>query len=222
LRRAQRCDATQRRAAGARPRRRDGPGPTAPAWACPRRLLPYPGPFRRCFPWMRSARVGGGTRRPRTCPDVMPAFPRSSRSVHSFIHKTCKVICKNADRATTWSLRLPRRERLIPRPRPCIAPVVTSPKELARAAAIVAALIAALGLPMVASANKEHRVRDGQTLSAIARRYDVGVTSLAAANGISRGQPLRVGQVLRIPEAGVVFVQSGQTISSIANAHHVS
>ncbi len=73
-----------------------------------------------------------------------------------------------------------------------------------------------------ASAQREHRVREGQTLSAIAHRYEVGVTSLAAANGMRVTSTLRVGQVLRIPDDGVVFVQTGQTLSSIAHAHGTS
>ncbi len=89
----------------------------------------------------------------------------------------------------------------------------------------VAIAVAALGLLLApagrAAADREHQVRDGQTLSAIARRYDVRVSSLAAANGLRPASTLRVGQVLRIPEQGVIYVQQGQTLSSIAHAHDV-
>ncbi len=47
-----------------------------------------------------------------------------------------------------------------------------------------------------------HRVRRGETLSRIARRYGVTVRDIARANGIRNYNRLRVGQVLKIPLAG--------------------
>lgn len=44
-----------------------------------------------------------------------------------------------------------------------------------------------------------HRVRSGETLSGIAKRYRVSVQSLTRANGISEKKPIRVGQRLVIP-----------------------
>jgi len=43
-----------------------------------------------------------------------------------------------------------------------------------------------------------HRVRSGETLSAIARRYGVTVAQIASWNGISANRVLRVGQRLTI------------------------
>ncbi len=43
-----------------------------------------------------------------------------------------------------------------------------------------------------------HRVRRGQTLSQLARRYGVGVRDIQRANGL-RGTTVRTGQVLKIP-----------------------
>ena len=68
-----------------------------------------------------------------------------------------------------------------------------------------------------------HVVRVGQTLSAIADRYDVPVGQIVAANGIT-GDRIYVGQQLRlVPVAGTVptsggshTVRSGETLSSIA------
>ncbi|MEQ8452641.1 MAG: LysM peptidoglycan-binding domain-containing protein [Sandaracinaceae bacterium] len=74
----------------------------------------------------------------------------------------------------------------------------------------------------VAHAQREHTVRSGQSLARVARRYEVSVTSLAAANGLSRDAQLRPGQVLRIPERGVHYVARGDTLASIARDHECS
>ena len=44
-----------------------------------------------------------------------------------------------------------------------------------------------------------HKVRAGQTLSAIARRYGTSVSRILASNNLISAHKLRVGQVLRIP-----------------------
>ncbi|MCO6763616.1 LysM peptidoglycan-binding domain-containing protein, partial [Streptomyces sp. EL5] len=44
----------------------------------------------------------------------------------------------------------------------------------------------------------QHRVQPGESLSLIARRYDVDLSTLRAANGL-RGNRIRSGQVLTIP-----------------------
>ncbi|NMD11203.1 MAG: LysM peptidoglycan-binding domain-containing protein, partial [Acidobacteria bacterium] len=46
-----------------------------------------------------------------------------------------------------------------------------------------------------------HKVRSGETLSTIARRYGTSVQNLQKINGI-RGTLIRAGQVLRIPSRG--------------------
>jgi membrane-bound lytic murein transglycosylase D len=45
----------------------------------------------------------------------------------------------------------------------------------------------------------EHRVRSGETLSQIARRYRVSVSALMSMNGLSSANFIRAGQVLRLP-----------------------
>ena len=45
----------------------------------------------------------------------------------------------------------------------------------------------------------KHRVRRGETLSGIAARYGVGMSRVAAINGLRRPYTLRVGQVLELP-----------------------
>jgi membrane-bound lytic murein transglycosylase D len=70
-----------------------------------------------------------------------------------------------------------------------------------------------------ASASKEtgpirHRVRRGQTLSHIARRYGTSVSTLKRHNGIRDSRRLRAGQVIRIPQrdtAGIITASAGNT-----------
>jgi len=73
-----------------------------------------------------------------------------------------------------------------------------------------------------AHAQRRHTVQQGQTLGAIAKRYRVSVTNLAAANSLKKTSNLRVGQVLRIPPKGVVYVYPGQTLTGIAQLNKVS
>lgn len=55
-----------------------------------------------------------------------------------------------------------------------------------------------------------HRVRRGDTLSAIARRYGVPVAELQRTNRLGPKRLLRVGQVLKIPSAGREAVARGE------------
>lgn len=86
------------------------------------------------------------------------------------------------------------------------------------------ALATVLGLLLVvsaASADTQHTVRSGQTLTAIARRYHVPAATIARANGIGRDGRLRIGQVLLIPTGETVTVARGGTLQSVARAHGV-
>jgi len=47
-----------------------------------------------------------------------------------------------------------------------------------------------------------HRVQSGETLSQIAERYRIGLSTLIRANGLSNGNFIRVGQQLTLPVAG--------------------
>jgi uncharacterized protein YcbK (DUF882 family) len=89
--------------------------------------------------------------------------------------------------------------------------------------AIVALLVgAALTAPEFAAADRQHVVREGQSLARIATRYAIPVSQLAAANGLTLNDQVRPGQVLTVPERGVVYVRSGQTLARIARNHDVS
>lgn len=81
-----------------------------------------------------------------------------------------------------------------------------------------------------------HRVRNGETLTHIARRYGVDVDEIRAANGGLDPRRLQVGQRLRVPALGRVSVASmeaepewltyrvrrGDTLSEIAKRHGVT
>jgi uncharacterized protein YcbK (DUF882 family) len=79
-----------------------------------------------------------------------------------------------------------------------------------------------MALPAAARAEREHTVTKGQTLSRIASRYGVSVAALAAANDISQSSALRPGQVLVVPDRGIVFAAPGDTLASIARRHDCS
>lgn len=75
-----------------------------------------------------------------------------------------------------------------------------------------------------------HKVRSGEALSVIARRYNVSVQELVALNGLESRHKIRIGQTLRLPVAGVAIpegaltykVQSGDSLSVIARDAGVS
>jgi len=86
----------------------------------------------------------------------------------------------------------------------------------------VATLFLVLLLHVPAHAQRKHTVQSGQTLGAIATRYHVSVTNLAAANQLKKSSSLRVGQILRIPPKGVIYVYPGQTLTGLAQLNKVS
>jgi len=87
-------------------------------------------------------------------------------------------------------------------------------------AVVIGVLMWSLAIPTMAQ--RRHTVQRGQTLGQIAKRYRVSVTNLAAANRLKKTTSLRVGQVLRVPPKGVVFVYPGQTLIGIAKLNKVS
>lgn len=88
--------------------------------------------------------------------------------------------------------------------------------------ALMVALLAMISVPGLALADTEHRVREGQTLSEIARRYHVSARVIARANRLGNGARLRVGQVLVIPTGATITVGRGETLQSLARRHSVT
>lgn len=68
-----------------------------------------------------------------------------------------------------------------------------------------------------------HRVRAGETLSAIAERYGTDVASLARANGIADPDRISAGQVLSLPRSeGFSYrIERGDTLGGIARDHGI-
>lgn len=71
------------------------------------------------------------------------------------------------------------------------------------------------------SAETEHTVEAGETLSGIANRAKVPTAVIAAANGLREPYNLREGQVLQIPRQRVHIVKDGDTGLGIAQKYGV-
>jgi LysM repeat protein len=104
-----------------------------------------------------------------------------------------------------------------------------------RGKVIVAALVLVLATTGRAAASLpgwsgRYTVRAGDSLSAIAQRYDVSLGALAHANGLDWRKTLLMGVVLRVPGGatggsdwgGTYIVRPGDTLSGIALRYHVS
>jgi LysM repeat protein len=93
-----------------------------------------------------------------------------------------------------------------------------------------------LGLALASSAGvSSYTVRPGDTLGAVAHRVGVSVRALASANGISKPDLIRIGQVLHLPGAagaanpgsaatgGATYtVKRGDTLGVIASRNHTT
>lgn len=66
-----------------------------------------------------------------------------------------------------------------------------------------------------------HRVKRGETLSHIAKRYGLSVSTIAKANGGLSPSRLQIGQAIRIPSAGVATKLASTTKSSSSRFHSV-
>ena len=98
--------------------------------------------------------------------------------------------------------------------------------------AAAAAELAELQSGLLAADRKTHRVRSGESLSVIARRYRVSVRELQQWNNISNPNRLRAGQELTVflspapvraaqPAQRNYVVRSGDSLWSIARKHNV-
>ena len=69
-----------------------------------------------------------------------------------------------------------------------------------------------------------YRVKSGDTLSGVARKFDVSTMTLWWANKLTSKDDLKVGQLLKIPSVSglVITVTETDTLESLAAKHHVS
>lgn len=88
--------------------------------------------------------------------------------------------------------------------------------------------VASIGKASSESATRKvtHTVQRGETLSQIAERYSVGLSSLKSWNSISNSHHIQVGQKLTVHTAAPVWkthtVQRGDTLSAIATNYRCS
>lgn len=64
-----------------------------------------------------------------------------------------------------------------------------------------------------------HKVRSGETLAAIAKRYGVSVTELATFNKLEDANDLLIGQLIRIPHAGAATPVQPQQAPATSAKH---
>lgn len=94
---------------------------------------------------------------------------------------------------------------------------------MARRILSLCALMVALAVALSVSARpSQYKVRKGDTLTAIAKRYDVSVTDLRRWNHIRRDH-LKVGQVLSLkPKTKTYKVRRGDTLTKIAKREGIT
>lgn len=117
-------------------------------------------------------------------------------------------------RSTAGSvLDLPERDAPQPMPRPhyqmAVLPQVPQLRE--RKAVETPAIAAAPVAPQMPSSNGVYRVVSGDSLYGVARKHNVTVSSLKAANGLPDGN-LKIGQMLRIPAEGETVAVINQPV----------
>ncbi|ADG09923.1 LysM peptidoglycan-binding domain-containing protein [Caulobacter segnis] len=76
----------------------------------------------------------------------------------------------------------------------------------------------------VAGKRQVHTVKSGDTLTSIAKKFDVNVNDLAEDNNIKKGQTLRLGQKIKGPasEQKAYVAQSGDTLAEIGKRFGVT
>jgi murein DD-endopeptidase MepM/ murein hydrolase activator NlpD len=127
---------------------------------------------------------------------------------------TTQPIPTQAQPAVTRS-DLPPPPAPTPAPQPVLRPV---PSKTVVTTTVTGPVVNVPGKPQV------HVVKSGDTLTSIAKRFDVNVNDLAKDNDFKKGQTLRLGQKITGPasEQKAYVVQTGDTIFAIAKRFNVT
>lgn len=71
----------------------------------------------------------------------------------------------------------------------------------------------------------KHKVKSGDTLTGIAQKHNTSITKVRKANGMKKGEVLRLGKVLTIPTKNTYSkysIKKGDTLSALARKHKTS
>jgi cell wall-associated NlpC family hydrolase len=71
----------------------------------------------------------------------------------------------------------------------------------------------------------KHKIKSGETLTSIAKKHHTSITKVRKANGMKKGEVLRLGKVLTIPTKNTYSkysIKKGDTLSALARKHQTS
>jgi murein DD-endopeptidase MepM/ murein hydrolase activator NlpD len=90
---------------------------------------------------------------------------------------------------------------------------------MAKAKCLLAVCLALLSAPILGDSTS-YTIREGETLFGISKKYDIPIDVLCAFNGIKDADRVKVGTLIKFPQAYVI--KKGDTLYSIARAFSVS
>jgi len=118
----------------------------------------------------------------------------------------------------------PSRPSETPRETPRAAPVASEPERAAPVTTTTTTTSVTGSVVTVTGPRQSYTVKSGDTLSSIARRFDMSVSDLADDNKLDAGKTLRLGQKIKGPatSAKAYVAQGGDTLTAIAKRFNVT